>query len=51
MEVYFMFPFINGLKKLLHSLHFKLMINLLVKCLIINILWKFSKMTHSQISN
>ena len=38
------FPFINGLKKLLHFLHFKLMITLLVTCLIINIyFWKFSK--------
>ena len=28
--VYLHFPFINGLKKLLHFLHFKLMIALLV---------------------
>ena len=39
-----MFPFINGLKKLLHFIHFKFMITLLITCLIINIFfWKFSK--------
>ena len=41
--VYFIFPLINGLKKLLHFLHFKFMITLLVTCLIINMFWKFSK--------
>ena len=35
--VYFIFSLINGLKKLLHFLHFKFMITLLVICLIINI--------------
>ena len=41
--VYFIFLFINGLKKLLHFLHFKLMITLLVTCFIINTFWKFSE--------
>ena len=36
--VYFIFPFINGLKK--HFLDFSLMINLLVTCPIINIFLK-----------
>ena len=31
--VYFIFPFTNGLKKLLHFLHFELMITLLVTSL------------------
>ena len=35
--VYFIFPFINGLKKLLHFLHFKFMLTLSVTCLIIYI--------------
>ena len=36
-SVYFVFLFINGLKKLLHFLCFKMMITLLVTCLLINI--------------
>ena len=34
---YSIFPFTKGSKKLLHFLHFKLMIDLLVTCLIIKI--------------
>ena len=44
--VYFIFPFINGFKKNKkkeHFGHFKLLISLLVNCLIINILSKFTK--------
>ena len=33
--VYFLFPCINGVKKLLNFLHFKLMIALVVTCLTI----------------
>ena len=39
---YFMFRFINGIKNVLHFLHFKFMITLLVTYLIINFR-KFSK--------
>ena len=38
--LYFIFPFINGLKKLFYFLHFKLLITLLVTCLIINIFFE-----------
>ena len=38
--VYFMFPFTDGFKKLLHFLHFKLMVTLLVTCLTINIIFE-----------
>ena len=46
--VYFTFPFIYCLKKLLHFLHFNLMINLLVHNMsYYYFFWKFSKMTNS----
>ena len=35
-----MFPFTDGFKKLLHFLHFKLMVTLLVTCLTINIIFE-----------
>ena len=44
-----LFPFINGLKKSLHFLHFKLMITLLVTCLIINIF--FGSLVNDKFSN
>ena len=47
--LYFIFLFINDLKKLLHFLHFKLMITLLVTYLIIDIL--FGSLVNDTFSN
>ena len=46
--VYFIFPFINSTKKLLHFLHFKLIITLLT-CLITNIF--FESLVNDTFSN